>query len=193
MDVPYPYRKLKRGPQVVLPKDIGIILAYTGIGKHSLCIDAGTGSGWLAIALARVADTVISYDTREDFIKIAEANRKQEGLDNLILKQGDVTEKIDEENADLVTLDMADSDKAVKNAYNALKPNGFICAYLPHMEQVKKFVEALSKYSIAEPPHVVEVIVREMLVREAGMRPATKGLLHTAYLIFAQKLSKNKK
>jgi tRNA (adenine57-N1/adenine58-N1)-methyltransferase catalytic subunit len=44
-------RKLKRGPQVVLPKDIGMILGFTGVGKTSKVVDAGAGSGWLAISL----------------------------------------------------------------------------------------------------------------------------------------------
>ena len=42
------YRKMKRGPQVILPKDIGIIIVYSGIDKNSVCVDAGTGSGWMA-------------------------------------------------------------------------------------------------------------------------------------------------
>ncbi|EQD32669.1 hypothetical protein B1A_19380, partial [mine drainage metagenome] len=29
--------------------------------------------------------------------------------------------------------------------------------------------------------------VRDMLVRKEGMRPSTKGLWHTAYLVFARK------
>ena len=60
--VPPHYRRLKRGPQVVLPKDIGMIIAYTGVGKESVCVDAGTGSGWLAISLARIAKEVTTYD-----------------------------------------------------------------------------------------------------------------------------------
>jgi tRNA A58 N-methylase Trm61 len=33
----------------------------------------------------------------------------------------------------------------------------------------------------------VESIVREMLVRPYGVRPQTKGLLHTGYLVFLRK------
>jgi tRNA(1-methyladenosine) methyltransferase and related methyltransferases len=76
MFIPMQYRKLKRGPQVILPKDIGIIIAYSGIGKESRCVDAGTGSGWLAVSLARLCKEVVSYELREDFIKIA---RKKQG------------------------------------------------------------------------------------------------------------------
>jgi tRNA (adenine57-N1/adenine58-N1)-methyltransferase len=186
MFIPEAYRRLKRGPQVILPKDIGIIMAYTGVSKNSTCVDAGTGSGWLAVSLARICKHVTSYDVREDFMRIADRNMHAEGLDNLTLKLGDVTKRIDEKDVDLVTLDMPGSDKAVRNAYKALKQNGYICGYLPHMEQVKSFVSKLEKFSFRNV-FVLEVIARDMLVRKEGMRPSTKGVWHTAYLAFAQK------
>lgn len=140
MYLPKHYRRLKRSPQVILPKDIGMIIAYTGVNKNSVCIDAGTGSGWLAVSLARICKAVTSYDVRDDFIKIAEKNKLNEGLDNLTIKNGDFTKKITDRDADLVTLDMPNSDKALKNAKAALKEGGYVVGYLPHMEQVKKFV-----------------------------------------------------
>ncbi len=186
MFIPESFRRLKRGPQVILPKDIGMIIAYTGIGKSSVCLDAGTGSGWLAIALARVSKLVITYDIRDEFIKIAKKNRENEGLDNLIIKKKDITKNVRERKVDLVTLDMPNSDKAVRSVYKVLKKDGYICGYLPHMEQVKSFVAALNKYKFRDT-QTLEVIVRDMLVREEGTRPSTKGVWHTAYLVFAQK------
>jgi tRNA (adenine57-N1/adenine58-N1)-methyltransferase len=186
MFLPQAYRRLKRGPQVMLPKDIGIVIAYTGVGKDSFCIDAGTGSGWLAVSLARICKRVVSYDNRPEFIRIAEQNRSMEGLNNLEFKEKDVTKGIDERDADLVTLDMPNSDKVVRYAHKALKQNGFIFGYLPHMEQVKKFVDKLNKLKFWNVI-VLEAIVRDMLVREEGTRPSTKGVWHTGYLVFAQK------
>lgn len=183
---PQMYRKLKRGPQVMLPKDIGIILTYTGVNKDSVCVDAGTGSGWLAVSLARVAKQVYSYDVREDFIAIAEKNRELLSLDNLTIKKGDVIKRIDEKDVDLVTLDLPDSQKALKNAKKALRQGGCVVGYLPHVEQVKEFVGSLNRLKFVET-HVVEVIVRDYLVRKEGMRPTNKGLWHTAYLVFARK------
>ncbi len=184
--VPPHYRRLKRGPQVMLPKDIGMIITYTGIGKDSICVDAGTGSGWLAISLARITKEVTTYDNRDEFIRIAERNRDNEQLGNLIIKKGDVTKKIDENDVDLVTLDMPDSDKALKNACKALKEGGYVVGYMPHTEQVKKFVDTLNRLKFGNIL-TLETIVRDILVREQGVRPSTKGVWHTGYLVFAQK------
>jgi len=181
-------RKLKRGPQVILPKDFGIIVGFTGIGRQSFCIDAGSGSGWLACMLGNVCGRVVSYEWREDFARIAEGNVKRAGLDNVEIKVKDVFAGIDEKDADLVVLDLADAEKAVKHAFAALKKDGFLVGYLPHAEQVQRFVKACREAGFAEENiFTLEAIVREMLVREQGFRPDTKGLWHTGYLTFARK------
>ncbi|MDE1846174.1 MAG: methyltransferase domain-containing protein [Candidatus Micrarchaeota archaeon] len=184
---PKMYRKLKRGPQVILPKDIGMIIAYAGVNKESVCVDAGTGSGWLAVSLAKIAKKVTSYDTREDFTAIAKKNKEMLGLENLALKKGDVTKKIAEKNVDVLVLDLPGSDKALSNAKKSLKIDGIVVGYLPNMEQVKAFVKKLNTLKFAEV-HTIEVVVREMLVRKEGMRPTNTGLWHTAYLVFARKV-----
>lgn len=180
------YRKLRRGPQVILPKDIGTIISYSGVGKDSVCVDAGTGSGWLAVSLARICKHVTSYDVREDFLKIAEHNVKLLQLDNVTLKLKDVTKRIDEKEVDLVTLDLPNSEKALKNAKKALKPGGVVVGYLPHVEQVKTFVNTLNKLKFSDI-YTTETTVRDILVREEGTRPSTKGIWHTGYIVFAVK------
>jgi len=183
---PKTYKKLRRGPQVILPKDIGIIIAFSGIDKNSVCVDAGTGSGWLTVSLARICKRVYSYEIRDDFLRIAEHNINSLGLDNVMLKNGDVFKRIDEKEIDLVTLDLPSSEKALRNAKKALRQGGTVVGYLPHMEQVKKYVAKLEALKFVDI-YTVEVIVRDILVRKEGTRPSTKGIWHTAYLVFARK------
>ena len=170
----------------MLPKDIGMVIAYTGITKESKCFDAGTGSGWLAVSLARVAKEVTSYEMRDEFMKIAQKNAINEGLTNLKIRKGDPIKKISVKNMDLVTLDMPDSDKAVPNAFKALKKGGHIFGYLPHVEQVKKFLRALGKAGFIDV-YTYEIIARDIISRTEGTRPSTKGVWHTAYLVFGRK------
>ena len=186
MYIPSAYRRLKRGPQVILPKDIGAIMAYTGVNKDSVCVDAGAGSGWLAVSLARAAKHVTTYEIRPEFVKIVEKNKENEKLDNLTIRNADISKKIYEKDVDIITLDMPNSDKVVGKAHKALKSGGFVVGYLPHMEQVKAFVSKLERYKFTNI-FVAEIIIRDMLVRKEGVRPSTKGVWHTAYLAFAQK------
>ncbi|MFH1470297.1 MAG: rRNA adenine N-6-methyltransferase family protein [Candidatus Micrarchaeota archaeon] len=178
--------KLKRGPQVVLPKDIGMILAYTGIGKTSKAVDAGAGSGWLAISLGNVCKSVVTYERREEFAELSRENVERAKLKNVKVKVADVFEGISEKNVDLVTLDLADSNLAVPLAYGALREGGCLVGYLPHAEQVSKFVKECERNGFVGV-FCIESIVREMLVREQGFRPENTGLTHTAYLVFARK------
>ena len=184
------YRKLKRGPQVILPKDIGTILALSEINKESVCVDAGTGSGWLAVSMARIAKQVYSYDTRQDFIEIAMKNREMLGISNLEFINSDVTKGILQKDVDIITLDMPSSEKVLPKAKKALKPGGIVVGYLPHAEQLKKFVGRLTKLGFTDI-YSSETMLRDMLVREEGVRPSTKGIWHTAYLVFARKPNAN--
>lgn len=187
MHFPEILKKCKRGPQVILPKDIGVILAYSGVGKNSLVVDAGAGSGWLAIALANVAKKVTSYEWREEFSELAEKNAKRAGVsESLEIKRANVLEGIGEREVDLVTFDFADSDKAVPHAHAALRKGGMLFGYLPHVEQSRRFFEACEAAGF-EKPQMVECIMRDYLVRQAGVRPENTGLTHTAYIVFAAK------
>ncbi|MBI4980525.1 hypothetical protein HZC30_03145 [Candidatus Woesearchaeota archaeon] len=56
------WENLLRGPQVMLPKDIGLILAKTGINKNSKVVDAGGGSGSLCFHLANVCKEITVYE-----------------------------------------------------------------------------------------------------------------------------------
>ncbi|MFA4982869.1 MAG: rRNA adenine N-6-methyltransferase family protein [Candidatus Micrarchaeia archaeon] len=187
MHFPEILKKCKRGPQVILPKDIGVILAYSGVGKNSIVVDAGAGSGWLAISLANIAKKVTSYEWRAEFADIAEKNAKRAGVsESLEIKRKSIFEGIDEREVDLVTFDLADSDKAVPHAHAALRKGGMVFGYLPHVEQARRFFEACEASGFGDI-HMTECIMRDYLVREAGVRPENTGLTHTAYLVFAAK------
>ncbi|MCG2827175.1 MAG: tRNA (adenine-N1)-methyltransferase, partial [Thermoplasmatales archaeon] len=102
------------------------------------------------------------------------------------IKLGDVTESIDEKNADAVILDIPNPWDAVKNAYNALKVCGHFCSYSPTMNQVEKTVKTL-KHDFIEIK-TFETLQREIVVGEGGVRPSFDMLGHTGYVTFARKI-----
>lgn len=179
-------KKLKRGPAIIQPKDIGLIVGHTGIGKESVCVDAGAGSAFLTCALANIAKKVYAYEKKPEFFELAKKNIERAGLANVELKNQDIFKGIEEREVDLITLDLPDAEKAVASAYTALKEGGWCVGYLPNVEQAKDFYIACHTAGYAEI-FMIESIVREYEVREYGVRPMHIGLTHTAYLVFGRK------
>ncbi|MFX1486133.1 MAG: tRNA (adenine-N1)-methyltransferase [Promethearchaeota archaeon] len=182
--------KVNRKTQIIYPKDAAIIITYAGIGAGSQVLEAGTGSGALAIMLANIvrpSGRVYSYEIKENHIKIAEKNIKKAGLvDYIELKNKDVTQGIDERDIDAVILDLATPWIAIPHAYEALKAGGVLVSYSPTIEQTQKTVYAMrNEFGLIT---TVECLVRPILVRENMTRPATLIIGHTAYITFARKV-----
>lgn len=178
------YRKLKRGAQIIIPKDLGYIITETGINKKSKVLDAGSGSGYLACFLAAISKKVISYEIRKDFVELVKGNKKKLGLKNLTVKQGDVFEKIPEKDIDVIILDLKDSHKALDNAYKALKPNGYLVIYNPQITQAQQIVNNVKKFNYIK---TIELIERSWKIKDKIVRPDFKGLGHTGFLTFLRK------
>lgn len=178
----------KRGAQVILPKDAALILAYTGIKSKSKVVDAGTGTGYLSIFLANYLSKgkVVTYEKDRRFIRIAQENIKLSGLKNIILKEGDVTKGFEEKNVDLVTLDLKEAKKVIKHAHRALKFGGYLAIYCPTVNELLEVLEEIERFSFSKPI-IVESIVREWKY-EKTLRPKTKGLMHTGFLVFTRKV-----
>jgi len=181
-------RKLGRGgPAVTIPKDAGLIIGYTGIGKTSRVLEFGSGSGFMTAQFANIVSQVVSYEKRDEFLKLASDNIKKAGFDNVVFKHRDVLSGIDENDAsfDLVFCDIAEADSMAEPAHKALKKGGYLAAHCLHVEQAKALHLAALKH--LSEVFTIEGIVREFEVREFGFRPAHFGLMHTAYLVFARK------
>lgn len=182
---------LLRGPQVLTPKDIASLRFELDLAPGSRVVEAGTGSGALTLALARAAGPsgrVYSYDLRADLQDVARKNAHRAGLEEAIeFRAGDVREAIDERGVDGVVLDLPDPWVAVPAAWEALRPCGTLATFSPNMEQVKETAAAIRKRPFVET-RTIELIEREMEVREIGMRPSFAPLGHTGYLTFARKV-----
>lgn len=180
--------KLKRGPQIITPKDASLILAYTGVMPGSKVVDAGSGSGHLAIFLANYLrpGKVYTYEKDERFVKIVKDNIKVSDLSKFVtLRYADITKGIKERNIDLITLDLKDAKKVVKLAYERLKVGGSIVVYSPTIEHLMGAVKEMKKVGF-DSIKTIENIVREWKV-DYTTRPKTMGIMHTGFLTFAKK------
>lgn len=181
---PKPLRYLKRGAQVLLPKDFGAIVAHTGLSKDWVVLEAGSGSGFLTVQLARLVSKVVSYDVKESHLKLAKLNAKEAKLTNVEFHLGDVSE-YDGNPVNLIVLDLKDSHEKIEWAYNKLLSGGYLVGYLPNTDQLKTFYLEAKKYF--KEVFALEVYEREWEVREFGARPAHTGLTHTAFLVICEK------
>jgi tRNA (adenine57-N1/adenine58-N1)-methyltransferase len=185
--------KSVRRTQIMYPKDIALIIVYSGIGPGSHVVEAGTGTGALTTALAHFVKPngrVYSYEVRGEFLETAEKNIRRAGLAEFVtLKNKDITMGIDETNVDTVVLDMATPWLVVPHAYKALKPCGTIVSFSPTIDQTVKTVEALRENSFIDI-ETVECLVRGMQTERGKTRPQTLMTAHTGYITFARKALK---
>ena len=183
--------KTDRRTQVLYPKDIGYLLIQLDVGSGSRVVEAGTGSGALTMALAnavRPDGMVYTYEINPKFQRVAAGNIERAGLaDYVELKEGDVTEGIDEEEVDVVILDLATPWAVVPLAYEALAGGGIFASFSPTIEQVMKTVSAIREHPFIVV-ETVELILRNITVAENKTRPQTRMIGHSGYITSARKV-----
>lgn len=182
------FKRFRKLPQTIPLKDIGLIIAETGINKSSTVVDGGSGSGALAAALANIAKKVTTYDVRKDHIKVAQGNIKRAGLKNVKIKEKSLYEGIDEKSIDLITLDLPEPWKVLKHAGDSLRIGGWLVSYSPSVPQVQDFVNAAESEKRFMHIKTVELIERLWEVRGRKVRPKSTGIGHSGFLTFARKI-----
>jgi len=180
-------KKVKRLPQIIMPKDVALILAYTGISRGSNVVDIGTGSGFLSIFIASHVDPgkVVTYEKERKNFEVAKKNILASRLKNLRIKLKNGLAGISEKNLDLITVDFKGAEKFVKKANKSLKIGGYFVAYSPYVEQVKAVVSEMRKVGFSSIM-TVENIVREWRVSDHTL-PEPSGIMHTGFITFARK------
>ena len=127
--------KVKRKTQISYPKDIALIIMFSGIGPGSRVVEAGTGTGALTTALAyyvKPTGRIYSYEVRPEFREMAIKNLERANVSEYVeSKNKDVVEGIDEAAVDAVILDMATPWLVVPHAYSALKGSGVLDLSVP--------------------------------------------------------------
>ena len=182
------YRKIKRDAQIIPLKDIGLVVAETGINGKSKVVDAGSGSGAVACFLANIVKDVTTYEIREDFIEIVKNNIKFLNLKNIKIRNKNIYDGISEKNVDLVVLDLPEPWKALESAEKALKVGGFLVSYSPTITQVSDFVNALRDNNNFAYLKTSEIIERDWEVDGRKVRPRSQAIGHSGFLSFARRI-----
>jgi len=182
-------KKFRRGPQIVTRKDAGSIVAETGLRPDWNCLDLGGGSGFLSLFLANLLPKgkMTTYEIKKENCEIIKDNIKKSGLKNIRLLNKPA-EKFTGKNFDLITVDMKGAEDLVKKCFNALKRNGWLVVYSPHIEQQIACRKAMEKSGFKKIK-TLENVQKEWRIDTRGFsHPIPSQIVHTGYITFARKI-----
>lgn len=182
------FHHLERTGAPMLPRDIGLVVGLAGIQRGDRVLDAGTGTGVLAVTLGRLGASVDSYEIDPDFAEVARENvALAEVTDHVTVHAGDVTEHLDEHaGLDAVTLDTGDAPDVVTAAPDLLAAGGSLAVYSPFVEDAHEVADRARTAGL-ENVRTLETIQREMSFDDRGTRPTTAGVGHTGYLTLGRR------
>jgi len=198
--------EMPRKTAIVYPKDVGIILVWADIYPGATVVESGLGSGSLTLALLRAVGPtgqVIVYEQRGDLIPPAVTNVRRfvspgnaplaEDADppNLIVRERDIYEGIDETDVDRMVLDLPEPWRVVPLALDALRPGGMVACYSPSIIQVQRTVEVIEASRGFGQIESLEVLYRPWQVKGQAVRPVQQMVSHTAFLTFARPLTRH--
>jgi tRNA (adenine57-N1/adenine58-N1)-methyltransferase len=182
---------VKRKTQIIYPKEAGRIIFKLNIYSGRRVIEAGTGSGSLTLALARLVapgGKVYSYVARPDIQDNARDNLARANLlDFVELRNQNIADGFEETGVDALFLDVKEPWRYLPQAKGALKIGGFFGAILPTTNQVTELLIAL-KMNDFDGIEVEENFLRGYKPVPGRLRPQDIMVGHTGYLIFARNI-----
>lgn len=181
--------RIKRNTQIIYPKDAAIIVQRLNLRAGSTVIEAGTGSGGLAIALAWAiapSGRVYSYEIREEHLEVARGNLRKMGLLAYVdLHHASILEGFRQKNVDALVLDVRTPWLFLEQAHASLRPGGFFCALVPTTNQVSELLRGLEEAGFADI-NVEEILVRKYKPVPDRLRPDDTMVGHTGFLTSAR-------
>tara|TARA_B100001245_G_scaffold234121_1_gene219094 strand:- start:728 stop:1321 length:594 start_codon:yes stop_codon:yes gene_type:complete len=183
---------MPRGPQIVYPKDLGLIISLGDIFPGATVIESGLGSGSLTLALLRaVGDSgqVTTYEINESVIPKALNNigKILPNANNLHVKVGDIYIDLTERDVDRVVLDVPEPWNSVCGVGNALILGGILISFSPTILQVHQLVMALQDDGRFQRIETTETLLRPWHVTEQSVRPEHRMVAHSGFLTTAVK------
>ncbi|HTP54580.1 MAG TPA: tRNA (adenine-N1)-methyltransferase [Thermoplasmata archaeon] len=186
------FASVRRGPQIVLPKDAAHLGYLAGVGPGARVAEAGAGSGALTIALAFSTGPtghVTTYDRRFEFLETARRNVARAGLaDRVTFRERDVArDGLDVAPVDSVVLDLPEPWEVLASAHAALVAGGYAATYTPTYNQLERTVRAFRQAGF-DDVRALELIERPIHVGDGGTRPEFEMLGHTGFLAAGRKV-----
>ncbi len=181
-----------RTAQIIQPWDAAVILHYCSIIPGKRVLESGIGSGALSLSILRALGKegkLTTVEVNGDYIGKARQNvRLSIGTDNWEILEGTIESFQTGERYDSAILDVPEPWNAIPNVSTLLKKGGKICAYSPTYNQLEKNCAAMKENGFYVQSNI-EILKRDILVRENATRPDNNTIGHTAFMTFGIKLS----
>jgi len=186
---------MPRGATIVYPKDSALIVGMADIAPGLRVLEAGVGSGALAIALLKALGPdghLTSFERREEFAEIATRNvvdyfRGKPA--NWELNVGSVQDAHHGHKYDRVILDMLAPWDCVDMAATVLEPGGVFMAYVATTTQLSQVAESIKSSAQFTEPESFESMVRGWHHEGLAVRPQHRMIGHTGFLIMSRRLA----
>lgn len=189
---------MKRGPQIIYPKDIGAILIAGNISKNSNILEIGTGSGALTLYLNLILDKksqLFTLDENEKNQRRAQKTIERFVASSKINNLVDVN-YINSKLSAFAFNDLADKVDTIITDIpepwefflkNQIKQNLNWVSYLPSISQVEKIVTKLRENNFVNLK-ITETLNREWIVDKKIVRPKNEMVGHTGFVVGARYL-----
>lgn len=190
---------MKRGPQIIYPKDIGAILIAGNISKNSNILEIGTGSGALTLYLNLILDQksqLFTLDENEKNQRRAQKTIERFVASSKINNLVDVN-YINSKLSAFAFNDLADKVDTIITDIpepwefflkNQIEQNLNWVSYLPSISQVEKIVTKLRENNFVNIK-ITETLNREWIVDKKIVRPKNEMVGHTGFVVSARYLS----
>ncbi|HET8927161.1 MAG TPA: tRNA (adenine-N1)-methyltransferase [Microbacterium sp.] len=190
---------MPRGAAIVYPKDAAQILAQADIFPGATVVEAGVGSGALALWLLRAIGPegrLISFERRPEFADVARANiaafsGEDPGNHEIIV--GDLVEALPgitpPGGVDRVVLDMLAPWECIDAVAEALTPGGVVLCYVATATQLSRVAEYIRGTGLFTEPIAGETLIRGWHVQGLAVRPDHRMVAHTGFLLTARRLA----
>ncbi len=178
---------LKRGPQIISPKDIAWIVYKSGLSSGETVIEAGSGSGALTLAIAQAVapnGKVVTFENKSKHFKIAQRNITMSPWSEIVdIRQEELNNDTEIIPTASIVLDLPNPWEITSWVQKSLRIGGFLICYLPTINQVQKLIEALEGWQEIE---IVETIQRSWQSKQNALRPQSNMLGHTGFIVSAR-------
>jgi len=183
---------IKRETQIVYPKDTFYIAKKLDLSEGKVLLEFGTGSGAATMVFSSSvgkSGKVYTFEREERIFKTAKRNLEKFGfLHNVVMFNKPFSpDEVKGVIFDAAFVDVREPYPYVEQVHRVLKPSAPVGFLLPTANQVQELLKRLKPYF--GDIEITEILMRYYKANPERFRPEDTMVAHTAYLLFAKKLS----